>query len=503
MVSNAKPKTKVIVITRSSNTEGKTLIAASLANILNSASMAVNILKIATREEVEKLGDTREIWVTPDGEEVDGDIGVYSRFAGFNYTSKAFLQIDSKSFNLQQILSRLETEGFNIIEVGGTLSQLQYLSDSFSSDSFDCLHIHIVGSDTAEEDCNELEKLGITPDYLVINNCSESYLPSKNPKINYQNVVLLPRFESQFEAPYFLFRSRLMNALDSLNAGIMVQSRFRGFWLNPNPLTTGDNSTKIWTIGIIKKYPSLRIYDSILAALSFSAYQLGITVKSVFLESDSIDEQSIKACDAVILPGGFGSEAMWSYVNIIQLCLKSDIPTLGICLGFQMMCKTLAIEAGVKKAVSEEMIRLDNLCKDEHDCVIEYKFQDLRLGLRNTKVGGLSCLSLIYDGLLEVQETYWHRLGLANDYVSVIQQVQASISATTYEYDNFGVAVEIPKKKFFVGVQYHPEFNTFAHQPHPIFTYLLGTMAGIEEYSVTTEEFVEPESSHLIGLMTA
>ena len=30
-------------------------------------------------------------------------------------------------------------------------------------------------------------------------------------------------------------------------------------------------------------------------------------------------------------------------------------------------------------------------------------------------------------------------------------------------------AVELPDKKFFVGVQYHPEFKSRPNKPHPLF----------------------------------
>ena len=44
-----------------------------------------------------------------------------------------------------------------------------------------------------------------------------------------------------------------------------------------------------------------------------------------------------KNIQAVVVPGGFGDRGTESMINILKFIREKNIPTLGICLGMQLM----------------------------------------------------------------------------------------------------------------------------------------------------------------------
>ena len=71
-------------------------------------------------------------------------------------------------------------------------------------------------------------------------------------------------------------------------------------------------------------------------------------------------------------------------------------------------------------------------------------------------------------GKPEVFERHRHRYEFNNDYREEIEKNGMKITGVSPN----GVlveAVEIPKNKFFVGVQYHPEFKSRPNHAHPLF----------------------------------
>ena len=91
----------------------------------------------------------------------------------------------------------------------------------------------------------------------------------------------------------------------------------------------------------------------------------------------------------------------------------------------------------------------------------------MRLGAYPCKVKEGSVLYKCYKES-EISERHRHRYEFNNEYRDIIENNGMKISGISPN----GVlveAVEIPKNKFFVGVQYHPEFKSRPNHAHPLF----------------------------------
>lgn len=71
-----------------------------------------------------------------------------------------------------------------------------------------------------------------------------------------------------------------------------------------------------------------------------------------------------------------------------------------------------------------------------------------------------------------IWERHRHRYEFNNDYREEALAAGLSISGTSPD-GHLVEAVEIPANRFFVGVQYHPEFKSRPNRAHPLFRELV------------------------------
>ena len=71
-------------------------------------------------------------------------------------------------------------------------------------------------------------------------------------------------------------------------------------------------------------------------------------------------------------------------------------------------------------------------------------------------------------GSLSINERHRHRYEFNNDYREALTEAGLTISGTSPD-DLLVETVEYTDHKFFVGVQYHPEFKSRPNRPHPLF----------------------------------
>lgn len=143
-----------------------------------------------------------------------------------------------------------------------------------------------------------------------------------------------------------------------------------------------------------------------------------------FEENDSyLDKLDlIKYVDGVILPGG---DDIYDFeIKLVKYLYKNDIPTLGICLGMQTMgC-----------ALNGKLEKLNNL---------KHKSKDLYV--HNIKIDKNSLLyKILKKQLIKVNSRH-------QDY---LLYTDLNVGA---KCENIIEEVEDTSKRFFVGVQWHPE----------------------------------------------
>ena len=91
----------------------------------------------------------------------------------------------------------------------------------------------------------------------------------------------------------------------------------------------------------------------------------------------------------------------------------------------------------------------------------------MRLGAYPCKVRKGTVLERAY-GTSEIAERHRHRYEFNNQYREAFEAAGMKIAGTSPD-ERLVEAVEIPKHRYFVGVQYHPEFKSRPNRAHPLF----------------------------------
>lgn len=156
-------------------------------------------------------------------------------------------------------------------------------------------------------------------------------------------------------------------------------------------------------------------------------YNINVISIPVMFENDNEFKQIkevIDFCDGIIFPGGAGIKDL-DY-KIMKYLYEMDKPTLGICLGMQIMGKTF--NGKVRTKIEEENHKSDD--KYVHYIIIRKD-------------------SLLYRiiGEEKIKVNSRHRNQVPN----------TELDCVAYSEDNVLEAIEDKNKKFFIGVQWHPE----------------------------------------------
>ena len=80
-------------------------------------------------------------------------------------------------------------------------------------------------------------------------------------------------------------------------------------------------------------------------------------------------------------------------------------------------------------------------------------------------------------GTREISERHRHRYEFTNDFRETAEAAGLRISGTSPD-NRLVEAVELPDRRFFVGVQYHPEFKRRPNKAHPLFREFIRAACG-------------------------
>ena len=209
---------------------------------------------------------------------------------------------------------------------------------------------------------------------------------------------------------------------------------------------------------------------SIIRAIECAGIELNVKVNIQWVtEKDDLGQYN-----CFIIPGGFGSRGISDKMKIAEYCRINKIPVLGICLGMQIMVVDCFNSVSEIKGTSTEWDNKDNL----------YSVIDI-LPNQNGKMGGTMRLgnfetelvpSKVKDlyGKNVIIERHRHRYEVNNKYVDEIEKSGLKfVGYGTINNDKLMEIVELDNHPFYIGCQYHPEFNSKYNQPNPLFIGLL------------------------------
>jgi CTP synthase len=177
----------------------------------------------------------------------------------------------------------------------------------------------------------------------------------------------------------------------------------------------------------------------------------------------------------MVIPGGFGDMGIEGKIIACRYARENDIPFLGICLGMQIAVIDFARHVcGLERANSGEFDdasphKVIDLMPGQAG--MEGSGGTMRLGAYPCRIAQGTLLGRLY-GAGEISERHRHRYELNNDYRERLADGGLVVCGTSPD-GSLAEAMELPGRRYFVGVQFHPEFKSRPNKPHPLFAGLV------------------------------
>lgn len=402
-----------------------------------------------------------------------------------------------------------ETTGeydFIITEIGGTIGDIEsapfleairQMKWELGRDAV-CVHLTYVPylkaagelkTKPTQHSVKELQAAGIQPDILILR--TELHLnDSVRLKVaSFCNVALECVIQSEdlpsiYEVPVNMQRQGLDAAI-LRKMGIPVgETPMLGPW--NHFLELRRTATEIVRVGLVGKYDLQDAYKSISESLSHAATYHHRKVEITFISAEKLEEESsaktcisgasstwdlLKAQHGLVICPGFGQRGIDGKILAVQYAREHDVPCFGICLGMQMMVIEFARHVlGMKEANSTEINALttENVIDlMEAQKSVSQMGGTMRLGAYDCELQAGSRVAAIYGETL-VRERHRHRYEFNNRFLSDFKAHGMEPSGLNPASDLVEI-VEIPNLKWFVGTQFHPEYQSTVLHPHPLF----------------------------------
>ncbi|NYZ76481.1 CTP synthase, partial [Candidatus Micrarchaeota archaeon] len=237
------------------------------------------------------------------------------------------------------------------------------------------------------------------------------------------------------------------------------------------------NPKKEVTIGITGKYTALKdAYVSIKEALVHAGAHNDCRVNIKWIETTDIEDGKqtvgvLKDCDGMIVPGGFGERGMEGKIQCIKYAREKGMPFLGLCLGMQLAVVEFARNVcgleGANTTESDPNTKhpvVDLLPEQKR---IVYKGATMRLGGHDVQIKEGTLAYKLY-GSTKTRERFRHRWEINENYFKVLEEKGLVFSGKAIGEEVMQIA-ELPRHKFFLGTQFHPEFTSRLERPNPLF----------------------------------
>jgi CTP synthase len=229
-------------------------------------------------------------------------------------------------------------------------------------------------------------------------------------------------------------------------------------------------------IGVVGKYIGLQdAYKSVYEAISHGgiANDCGVEIQKIDAEDIERDgaERHLKGLGGVLVPGGFGERGIEGKIQSARFARENNVPYLGLCLGMQIATIEFA----------RDVLKLDHAHSTEFNpstpnpviamldeqTRVTKKGGTMRLGAQPCQLVMGTNTQRLY-GAFVVNERHRHRYEFNNGYRAQFEKAGFVFSGFTPDGKLVEI-IELAKHPFFIGSQFHPEFHSKPHQPHPFF----------------------------------
>ncbi len=511
---------------------GKGITAASLGRLLKQRGLRVINQKFDPYINVDpgtmNPYQHGEVFVTEDGAETDLDLGHYERFVdepldedSNTTTGKIYLNVIKKERNGEflgqtvQVIPHITNEikekiyvmeakkdinkiDVVITEIGGTVGDIESTPflEAIRQVPLDVgaenvLYIHVtllpylattgeIKTKPTQHSVKELLNMGIQPNILVCR--SEHALSEENKRkialfcnVKPEEVIVNKNVNTLYEVPLMLEKEGLAKVVckklnlkteqpNLLDWTSMVENIYK--------LEKSEQSVKIAIVG---KYVELHdAYLSVMESLKHGGFANEVRVEIDWVSAEELTQENIAShlseANGILVPGGFGDRGIEGKILAANYARKNDIPYFGICLGMQVA--TIEFARNVLGFTDAHSTEFDPQTTHPLIYIIPDK-KNLAIG-GTLRLGSYPCMLLentlareIYKEEM-ISERHRHRFEFNKKYKEKMEAHGFKISGTSPNGELTEI-IEIPSNRWFLGVQFHPEFKSRPNNPHPLF----------------------------------
>lgn len=505
---------------------GKGITAASLGRLLKNRGLRVTIQKFDPYINVDpgtmSPYQHGEVYVTEDGAETDLDLGHYERFIDINLSQdnnvtsgRVYFSVLNKERRgdylggTVQVIPHITNEikerllrsaGPNvdvlITEIGGTVGDIESLPfmeairqirGDVGRENVMYIHVTLIPylrlggelkTKPTQHSVAALRGIGISPQVIVCRTEVPLTLDVKRKIALFcdteeEAVIEARDADTLYEVPLALQREGLDDYVTRY-LGLDCPPAAMAEWTDMVSRIRGLKGRV--RIAIVGKYVALRdAYLSVAEALFHSGVAVDASVDIEWVNSEDLTEDNaaelLGRTHGILVPGGFGDRGIEGKIEAIRYARENDIPFFGVCLGMQMAVVEYARHVlNWPDAHSSEINEFTDhpvidLLPEQKG--VEDKGGTMRLGLYPCVLFPHTKAAAAY-GAPEAGERHRHRYEFNNEYRTALESAGMRVSGASPD-GRLVEIVEVPSHRWFIGVQFHPEFTSRPNRPQPLF----------------------------------
>ncbi len=522
---------------------GKGITAASLGCLLKSRGFKVTIQKLDPYINVDpgtmSPYQHGEIFVTDDGTETDMDLGHYERFIDANLTKynnvttgKIYWSVINKERQgayqggTVQVIPHITNEikeritclaadtGAEVVisEIGGTVGDIESLpfleairqmKTDLGKKNVCYIHVTLIPylepseelkTKPTQHSVKELRSIGIQPDVIV---CRTEYPLTKEIKdkialfcnVDAREVIENRSYPNIYELPLILKEEGLDEiVLEKL--GMPYKEADLAAWKEMVKRINGLH--KSLTVALVGKYTAYKdAYTSVIEALRHAGAYHDVQVKIRWVGAEQIEaltdteeqERLFEGVQGIVVPGGFGERGIEGKIAAARFAREKKVPFLGLCLG--MHCAIIEVArnvCGLGKAHSREfdlqtpVAVIEPLLAETGGSLFPREGK-MRLGSYDFRLLPGSKAFQAYQKE-EIKERHRHNYRFNPVFRKKLESAGMVFSGCSRDEQVVEI-VELADHPWFVATQFHPEFKSRPHRPHPLFMNFIHSLLNI------------------------
>ena len=511
---------------------GKGIISSSIARLLQARGYSVTIQKLDPYINVDpgtlNPYEHGECYVTEDGAETDLDLGHYERFTNHpttkannvttgkiyksviekerrgDYLGKTVQVIPHITDEIKRRIQLLgQTKRYDVIitEIGGTVGDIEsqpfiesvrQLRYQLGYRNSALVHLTLIPylaasgelkTKPTQHSVKQLLENGLQPDILVLRAEQPLSLNLRRKVALFCNVDANAVMESIdvptiYEVPLKMHEQHLDEVvLEKLDLPAVQEPDMEGWKAFVERVKHPSKQIEIALVGKYTELPDA--YKSISESFVHAGAANDCKVKLRYVNSEKLTAENVREqlgrMSGILVAPGFGNRGIEGKIEAVRFAREERIPFLGICLGMQCAVIEFARNVlGIKDANSSEMGQTPHAVIDlmEEQKGVTAKGGTMRLGAYPCQLKEGSKVAAAYGRTL-ISERHRHRYEFNNDYLAQFEA--GGMRAVGFNPDtNLVEVVGVPDHPWFVGTQYHPEYQSTVQNPSPLFVAFVG-----------------------------